>query len=112
MTHRLRAVPQTTKTPGSETPISAAGGARKSFRSKYFQARGSFPLMQEGRGTAVTSACPFSPTQTLRLGPVNARSAAGSCDLAAVTRLMPVRAAIFLAPECVDAPASERGERA
>lgn len=109
MTHRLRAVPQTTKTPGSETPISAAGGARKSFRSKYFQARRSFPLMQEGRGTAIASACPFSPTQTLHPSPDDARFTAGSCGLAQATRLALPRAAFFVAPGCIDAPASEQG---
>lgn len=59
MTCRLRAVPQTTKTPSSETPISASGGIRKSFNPKYFQVNSSSPLSQEVLGTAAASACPF-----------------------------------------------------
>ena len=75
MTDRLRAVPQTAKTPSSEAPTSAARGVRKSFNTKYLQASRWTPLLQEERGTAIASACPISSSTYLRPTPVSAPAA-------------------------------------
>lgn len=76
MTDRLRAVPQTAKTPGSEAPTSATGGIRESFNAKYFEISRLSPLLQEDRGTANASACPFSAMHDVHPGPVTTSHAA------------------------------------